>query len=203
MSTSPSSEIQNWLDRLRQGDLAARDELLQFVGKRLYRLARKMLRKFSRLKRWEDTDDVLQNAMLRLCRALEAVAPASAREFFSLATLQIRRELLDLTRHYFGPQGWAANHESPAQWKSSGRVPVPAELPESTQDPGRLDKWTDFHQQVELLPAEENEVFCLFWYHGLTRGQTAQILEVDERTVRRRLLRAKQKLSRALKREDW
>jgi hypothetical protein len=29
-----------------------------------------------------------------------------------LAALRIRRELLDLCRHYFGPHGVAANHES-------------------------------------------------------------------------------------------
>jgi hypothetical protein len=29
-----------------------------------------------------------------------------------LATLRIRRELLDLCRHYFGPHRVAANHES-------------------------------------------------------------------------------------------
>ena len=60
-----------------------------------------MLRQdFPRLKNWEETDDVLQNAALRLDRALGVVPVASAAEFFRLAATVIRRELLDLARHY-------------------------------------------------------------------------------------------------------
>ena len=39
-----------------------------------------MLRDYPRVGRWEQTDDVLQNALLRLWRALEDVRPATARE---------------------------------------------------------------------------------------------------------------------------
>ncbi len=37
---------------------------------RLTRLARKMLKDFGRVRRWEETDDVVQNALLRLYRTL-------------------------------------------------------------------------------------------------------------------------------------
>ncbi len=55
-----------------------------------------MLRDYPRVKRWEDSDDVLQNALIRLLQALAAVKISTAKDFYALAALQIRRELLDL-----------------------------------------------------------------------------------------------------------
>src|SRR5438309_1494875 len=102
---SPSSiEIQGCLDRLRAGDAAARDELLRRACGRLELLTRRMLRGFPGVHRWEQTDDVLQNALVRLLRALKEIQPATTRDFLALSTKQIRRELIDLARHYFGPQ---------------------------------------------------------------------------------------------------
>src|SRR5438874_5131516 len=95
--------IQACLDRMRAGDPAARDELFRHACGRLERLTRRMLRDFPGVRRWEQTDDVLQGALVRLLRALEAVRPASARAFLGLSAEQVRRELLDLARHFYGP----------------------------------------------------------------------------------------------------
>ena len=46
-----------------------------------------MLRDFPGVARWEGTDDVLQNATLRLYRALKDVTPESPRSFFNLAAV--------------------------------------------------------------------------------------------------------------------
>src|SRR5262249_32858685 len=112
MSDSASVQLQRCLDRLRQGDAAARNDLLSSACDRLQGLTRKMLNDARGVRRWEQTDDVLQNALLRLSRALEAVTPATARDFYRLAAAQIRRELIDLARHYYGPQGAGAHHAS-------------------------------------------------------------------------------------------
>ena len=53
-----STQIQLRLDRLRAGDESARDELLDIACERLGRLARKMLRGYPGVRRWEQTDDV-------------------------------------------------------------------------------------------------------------------------------------------------
>ena len=95
-----SEQLQIWIDRLQAGDLTAREHLLGHACERLRRLTRKMLKGFARVKRWELTDDVLQNALLRLWTALGQVTPRSARDFYPLAAVQIRRELIDLTRQY-------------------------------------------------------------------------------------------------------
>ena len=82
--------------------------LVSLACNRLTPPARKMLRGYPGVARWEQTDDVLQDASLRLCRALENLVPESPRSFFNLAAVQIRRVLIDLARHYYGPQGTGA-----------------------------------------------------------------------------------------------
>src|SRR5438445_5611148 len=108
----PTVQLLGWLERMRAGDLTAREALFGHVCERLRRLTRKMLKGYPGVQRWAETDDVLQNALLRLLRALQEVWPASTREFFGLAAEQMRRELLDLARHFYGPQGLGAHHAS-------------------------------------------------------------------------------------------
>jgi RNA polymerase sigma-70 factor (ECF subfamily) len=195
-----SVEIQAWLDRMQAGDPAARDELLGYACDRLRRLARKMLRGFGRVKRWEQTDDVFQNAMLRLWTALERVRPRSVRDFFGLAALQIRRELIDLARQYYGPQGAGAHHAGPGgEDDSTSTPPEGIQHPDTTYEPSRLAIWSEFHRQVDALPAEERDVFDLVWYQGLTQARAATLLGVSEPTLKRRWWSARRRLHEALK----
>src|SRR5260370_30168381 len=105
-------QLEGWLARMRAGDRAAPDELVRHVCGRLERLTRHMLRDYPGVHRWTETDDVLQSALLRLLRALHQARPKATRESFPLPPYQIRREMLDLARHYFGPLGEAARHLS-------------------------------------------------------------------------------------------
>jgi RNA polymerase sigma-70 factor (ECF subfamily) len=192
MAETSTTQLQNCIERLKAGDPTARDELLKHSCERLRRLARRMLQDFTRVKRWEDTDDVLQNALLRLVRALQAVPPASVQEFFRLAATQIRRELLDLARRYYGPEGLGRKHESDAGGGVAAALPY--EPANTTFDPSRLAAWSEFHQRIEALPSEERVVFDLLWYQGLTRAEAAAVLGVSEATVKRRWLAARLRL---------
>jgi RNA polymerase sigma-70 factor (ECF subfamily) len=199
MSDHPSTHLQHCLDRLLAGDEAARKELLDGACDRLRQLAHVMLKSYPRLKRWEETADVLQNALVRLYRALQQVTPPSLRDFYRLAALQIRRELIDLARHYYGPEGGGARHETDVLEEGSQHAPGPAyEQGDSTHQPDRLAAWTEFHQQVQALPEEEQEVFDLVWYQGLPHTEAAALLKVSARTVKRRWQAACLKLHQAL-----
>jgi RNA polymerase sigma-70 factor (ECF subfamily) len=197
-ASSPTVQIQNCLDRLRGGDEAARDELLRIACERLRSLARKMLRSYPNVHRWEQTDDVLQNAALRLCRTLQQLTVAAPRDFFRLAALNIRRELLDLAKHYYGPHGQGAHHVTNPGSDSSRGGPALADPADLSGEPGRLAAWGEFHQQIEALPDEEREVFDLLWYQGLSQAEAAEVLHVSERTVKRRWQTARLKLHEAL-----
>jgi RNA polymerase sigma-70 factor (ECF subfamily) len=172
-----------WLDRMRLGDASARDELIRGFQGRLELLARKMVGRDPRVGRWVDAEDVLQNAMLRLLRALESVRPDSTRAFFGLAAEQIRRELLDLARHYYGPQGEGANLDGAAPRRDDGRPDLDPPAPDAAAND--LEEWGRFHEEVERLPVREREVVGLVFYHGWTQAQAAELFQVDARTIRR------------------
>ncbi len=194
----PTQELQGLLDRMQAGDRGARDELFHRVGCRLERLTRKMLKEFPRVRRWAQTDDVLQSALIRLLRALEEVHPASVREFFALTTEQIRRELIDLARHYFGPRGPGAKHAS----RGGGDEALAYEPAEQSREPSDLAVWCEFHEQVNRLPAEEREVVGLLYYQELPQAEAAAVLGVTVRTVQRRWHSALLNLHEILK-DQW
>lgn len=178
--------LNDLLARAKAGDAAARDDLIRRCARRLELLTRKMLKGFPGVRRYEETGDVFQNAVVRLVRALEAVTPGSTRDFFGLAAEQIRRELIDLARHYRGPMG-------------PDRNLAPAPMPDAAAPAGDdLERWTAFHEAVHRLPAEEREVFMLTFYHGWTQVEIAELFGVDERTVRRRWQAAAGRLGESL-----
>ena len=109
------TQLQLLIDKALGDDEAARNALLDHACDRLLRLTRKMFHARQDLRRWEQTDDVYQNAMLRLHRALADVRPETVRHFFNLAALMIRRTLLDLAKHHLGPNGQGANHHTDGQ----------------------------------------------------------------------------------------
>lgn len=189
MSESPPRNTEGVTQRLlahaNAGDDASREQLFRHCCDRLERLARKMLSDFPSVRRWEQTDDVFQNAAMRLMRALLEVKPESVRHFYALAATQIRRELIDLARHYGGANGAQASFESRNQTSPSDERPAfePAEL---TNAPDRLASWTELHEQISNLPDEEREVCELLWYQGLTQPEAAELLGMPLRTLKRR-----------------
>jgi RNA polymerase sigma-70 factor (ECF subfamily) len=191
------TSLDSCLDRFRAGDAGPFNELISRCQERLRWLARKMLRSFPKVQRWEETDDVLQNALLRLQKALAQVKPVTTRQFFGLAATQIRRELIDLARHYYGPEGLGANHASDGVLPGLTARPLHERAVSPDEPPGVTD-WTAIHEQVDCLPAEEREVFNLLWYHDLSQAEAAVLLNISERTVGRRWRSARVLLHKAL-----
>ena len=176
-----TTKLQSLLEGLAAGDADAQSKIIEHSCERLRRLTHRMLREYTKVKRWEQTDDVLQNAMLRLNRSLVQVKPESPRQFYGLAATQIRRELIDLGRHHYADKGIGANHETDRQ-DGAARIEKTATVTE----PENLEDWTRFHEVVENLPNDEREVFSLLWYEGLTQPEASSVLGVSLRTVKRR-----------------
>lgn len=191
-----SGQTAAWLDLMRAGDQTARQRLIEHSCERLRGLARKMLRRYPKVRRWEDTDDVFVAAVTRLHRALETVHPESPRHFYNLGATQIRRVLIDLSRRYYGPEGVGSHHDTVARNPEDG-APPKYERADTSGEPASLMEWTEFHEQVEALPKEEQEVFNLVWYQQLTHEQAAEVLGVTARTVRRRWQDARYQLCKA------
>jgi RNA polymerase sigma-70 factor (ECF subfamily) len=58
--------------------------------------------------------------------------------------------------------------------------------PDAADEPTDLERWSEFHAQVEALPDEEREVVNLIFYEALTQEEAAHVLGVSLRTVKRR-----------------
>lgn len=183
-TNSQLSLMQQWLPGAIDGDDSALDALLRHYGDRLTLLTRRMLGDFQRVRRWAETDDVLQNALVRLVGALRSVKPQTSRDFLGLATLQIRRELIDLARHYYGPEGIGANHDSRGRDDPQDRPPV--DKSDVRHEPSSLAQWTELHEHIGALPDEEREVVGLLFYQGLSQAEASDVLGISVRTVQRR-----------------
>src|SRR5262245_21042301 len=202
-ASSQTTHIQACLDRLRGGDEAARAELLSCACERLRNLAGKMLKSYPNVHRWEQTDDVLQNAALRLYRTLRQLPVQTSLDFFRLAALHIRRELLDLARHHYGPQGQGAHHATwgPGDSSTTRSDSGPDAPPEPAHDPARLAVWGEFHERIAALPDEQHGGVDLLWYQGLSQAEAAALLDVSQRTVKRRWQEARLQLHEAMQGE--
>jgi RNA polymerase sigma factor (sigma-70 family) len=192
--------LHGYLDRLQAGDDVAYDELIRQTRRRLEFLAHRMLGHFPAVRRWEESQDVLQGALMRLLLDLrdKGKRPASVRDFFNLAANRMRSVLLSLHRHYQGPLGLGRHHASgirPAGDQETTTGPDPADPAPAAAE---LERWGAFHEAVEKLPAEEREVVGLIFYHGWTQAEVAELLGVSDRMVRKHWAKACVHLKRAL-----
>jgi hypothetical protein len=168
MDESPTiNRIEAVIARLRRGDAAARDELLECGWRRLERLARKMLNDFDALRPEVVTGDVLNMPAFPLHRALQEWTPSCALHFFRLAARLLERELIDLARHYknrphpisLSPPGEGSDADGRSGLDPSGGT---------SRDPRKLDGWTELHEEIARLPKKPRVVCELLWYQGLS-----------------------------------
>jgi RNA polymerase sigma factor (sigma-70 family) len=169
--------LQGYLDRMKDGDKAAENELIKAVQVRLRALVARMFKAFPNVRPIADIDDVYQGSVMRLLSTLHVIRPVTTRDFMNLAAVHIQRELLDLARRARGkrtfPLGSEGSTDTPPQ-----AMPVAREEPD-------MDEWVELHEAIDRLPADEREVVRLRFYNGWKLGQIAELLGVSERTVRR------------------
>ena len=197
-----AEELTECLKRLAAGDQCARDKILEVCNERLRELSSRLLGKFSKVRRWDNTDDVAQNAAIRLYRALGETVPDSPRGLMGLMAVQIQRELIDLARKHSGPMSYAANHGTNARDGSQGdvfHVDEAAQKSDSDSDEELpLERWESFHVAVEQLPDEHREVFKLAWYLGLDQNAMAKTLGLSRRTVQRKWQEAQEMIAKTM-----
>lgn len=177
-----SDHIGSLIQKVNQGDAAARQELLTVTSDRLERLTRNMKKDFPSVSRWEETGDVFQNVMIRLNSALEKVEINDVRHFLRLAALHIRRELLDLCRKHDRRN----RHHQTQMATRDEQTDAPAlnDPMETTHDPKRVAEWGEFHETIESLPDDQKEIVELLWYHGLTQLAAAEVMGITHKQVR-------------------
>src|SRR6516165_5296267 len=184
--------IQRYLDAL-PGDPAAEPvvrELLERAAGRLRLLCATLLYKsYPRLTRPPvnlETDELLGGVVAGLLRALRTVRPTTVRQFFALANQHMRWQLNDLARRL-------DQQPAAASLAESGVAAPPASTASGLSPDGRR-----MLGAIEGLPEDEREVFDLVGIHGLTHAEAAAVVGVSEKTVQRRLHRARLLLAEQL-----
>jgi RNA polymerase sigma-70 factor (ECF subfamily) len=176
-----TNDLLFWVSELQHGRPNAAEPTFRRIAARVETLARGMFAKFPRVGRFVDVEDVTQGSLIRLLAALRDVRPASTRHFYALANELIRRELLDLVKHYYGPRGHGSNLTGVPVGEADGEH-APAD---AAPGEAELEHYAAMHAAVEGLPAAEREVFGLAYYHGWPQAQIANLLGVSVRTVQR------------------
>ena len=156
-----------------------------------------MLSDFPGMRRWEGTGDICNAAAMRLLSALEARPPDDTLHFFRLAAMQIRRELIDLARHYknrpdlipLSPPGGGSDSDGPVDLDPADGT---------SRDPSRLGSWADLHEAIGRLPDKPRAVCELLWYQGLSQAEVAQLLGVCVKTVKNHWMEARLRLCEEL-----
>jgi RNA polymerase sigma factor (sigma-70 family) len=171
--------LQGLLDRMKQGDRAARRELLDRACARLRRLASTMFAgSFAALREQHELDSVVHETWLRLVQALDQVEPPTVADFFRLAAHKVRQVLLDMAdrqRRRAAREVLGVDGDS-----NSWGLAVKAG---QTLDPARLALWSEFHARVADLPEAERQVFELHYYLELPQVEIARLLDLHPRKV--------------------
>jgi len=165
-------------------------EIIVLSLSRLRTLARRMLRRHASLHRLVDTDDLLQNAAIRMQRALVSVIVESPRHAMALAVTQLKRELVDLVRSQ------RRGSVNDAQIEATRDQ-------EAAQHENSLHAWAEFHAAVEALPRPQREAVHFLWYLGLTQEEAARLLGITDRTLRRHWTAAQATLRQQLDAGDF
>jgi RNA polymerase sigma factor (sigma-70 family) len=187
-----TAAIQRYLDAL-PGDPDAEPlirGLLERAAGRLRLLCAALLhRSYPRLTRPPlnlETDELLGGVVAGLLAALRTLRPPTVRQFFALATQHMRWQLNDLARRLDEQPAAAALAEA-------GVVAPPSSTGSGLSPDGRR-----MLGAIEGLPEGEREVFDLVRLQGLTHAEAAELVGVSEKTVQRRLNRARLLLAEQL-----
>jgi RNA polymerase sigma-70 factor, ECF subfamily len=192
----PSSEATDpddalLVDRIRSGDSGAFELIMRRYNRRLYRLARGILRN------GPESDDVVQEAYVRANEKLDGfIGPSGFSAWLgkivvneALGRLRKRGRVILLDDHVKGRDG-DANVRSIETMET--QQPDPERLAASSELRRLLE------DAIDTLPHDYRAVFVLRALEGMTISETAQWLSIRPETVKTRFHRARRLLQSAL-----
>jgi len=200
-SESAANRMTRLLARAKDGNTAARDELVDSVYHRLNRLCQGLRRKFPGVVAYEQTGDVMGQVWPKLLKELSNKEFRDTAHFFSFSATLIRNVLIDLLRKHYGRNGKGAREVAVVTHRDSRDVDAARSAVlegRDTNSPDRDVMREEVHSLIQRLPAHHREIFDLRFYHGLKERECAEALNVDVRTVRRRWPRARLALAAEL-----
>lgn len=180
-----SAEVIQLLDRWRQGDARAYDQLIPVVYPELRRLALGQLRRETPGHSLQPTL-LVHEAYLRLADA--DVAWQNRTHFLSVAARVMRRILVE----------WARARRAEKRGGDGVRVTLTEAVSAAFTDPVDMLDLDQALERLHGLDARQAQVVELAYFGGLTYPEIGQMVGVSEATVDRDLRHAKAWLKREL-----
>ncbi len=172
--------------RIRGGDTALFEILMRRYNTRLYRVARSILRDDA------EAEDVMQQAYVNAYTHLDQFADRA--KFSTWLTKIAVYEALARTRR--AQRETTAIDDGDAEGSLMERLPSSERTPEAEAYGRELGGMLE--EAVAALPETFRTVFMLRDVEGLSTGETADCLGINEDTVKTRLFRARAHLRRDL-----
>lgn len=176
--------------RAQDGDLAAFEELVIRYENRLYRYAYGMLGNRA------DAEDVLQDTLIRVWRALPTLTTPDAFSgwAYRIATHRCRDVL---ARRQFRRTDPVDPYQLPenATAYPGGSAAVPPDPATATETGHQMD---ELSRLVQRLPPDDRACWLLCEIHQRSYREIAAALSIPESTVRGRLVRARKQLAKGM-----
>ncbi len=187
-----TARIQSNLGRIADGEgrTFARDELLDSAIRRIRQMVRKEIARSPGVTRWEEEDDLVQEVLIRVDRAVQDAQPEHVGQFFLIVGQHVRWAAVDMIRKHFGSHGLGRNYRTNVEPAAIAGQPVVN--PDVQIDSVKL------HEAVDRLDDELKDTWILHVYSGLRQEAIAELLKVSTKTVQRRIARAKLRLAEML-----
>jgi len=165
------------VERVRAGDVAAFEPLVEKYRQRVYRLAYNVLRNS------EDAMDVAQEAFIKAYQALPAFRGQSA--FYTW----LFRIAMNLAHDKFGTE-----RVTEEEWERT--MPDPGEEPDAAA--ARAEDRARITRALEALPEHHRAIIMLSDLEGLSYREIADVLNIPMGTVMSRLHNARKRLRSSL-----
>jgi len=197
-----TDDIQDLLDRLRQGDQRALAELFSRHRERLGRMVD--FRLDDRLRGRVAASDVLQEAYIDALKRLPHYQADPSMPFFLWLRWVTVQRLIEVHRQHLGAQARDAGREvsidrggGPAA-SSVRMVELIGDLTSPSQAAQRAETMGQLQQALEGLDPIDREVLALRHFEELSNHETAAVLGIQPAAASKRYVRALERLREAL-----
>lgn len=171
----PPGDLTRLIARANEGDAAARDALFRALYGELHRLAASRIRKSGGSITLLDTTSLLHESYLRLAQ-LDQLPVTDRRHFLAYAARVMRSVTVDFARQRVADR----------RGGGAETLLLDTEIAESVGN--QDDDVIRIHDALEALAQTDERlvrVVELRYFGGLTEAETAEALDLSERTVRR------------------
>jgi RNA polymerase sigma-70 factor (ECF subfamily) len=188
----PSSDTDHLLERVANGDRAARDDLLERHRRRLRRMV--VVRFDPRLIARVDPSDVVQETLAEAAAQLDRYLQERPLPFYPWLRQLAERRLIDLHRRHVQAGRRSVTREEAAGLPDRSAVALAERLVDRHSSPSAGPRRQERRERVRAalaaMPEQDREVLVLRILEGLPTRETAAVLQISEVAVRSRQVRA-------------